>query len=38
LDSIEKQVYRRGSLSVKQRKALNKMYDQFTKKLKQKGK
>ena len=34
LDSIEKQVYRRGSLSVKQRKALNKMYDQFTQRLK----
>jgi hypothetical protein len=33
LDSIEKQVYRRGSLSVKQRKVLNKMYDQFTKKI-----
>jgi hypothetical protein len=34
LDSIEKQVYSRGSLSVKQRKALNKMYLQFEKKLK----
>ena len=34
LESIEKQVYRRGSLSVKQRKALNKMYLQFEKKLK----
>jgi len=34
LDSIEKQVYDRGSLSVKQRKALNKMYLQFEKKLK----
>ena len=34
LDSIEKQVHRRGSLSVKQRKALNKMYDQFTQRLK----
>ena len=29
LESIEKQVYMRGSLSVKQRKALNKMYKQF---------
>ncbi len=34
LDSIERQVYSRGSLSVKQRKALNKMYDQFTQRLK----
>ena len=34
LESIEKQVYDRGSLSVKQRKALNKMYLQFEKKLK----
>ena len=34
LESIEKQVYSRGSLSVKQRKALNKMYDQFTQRLK----
>jgi len=34
LDSIEKQVYSRGSLSIKQRKALNKMYLQFEKKLK----
>ena len=34
LDSIEKQVYSRGSLSIKQRKALNKMYIQFEKKLK----
>ena len=34
LESIEKQVYRRGSLSVKQRKALNKMYLQFEKKMK----
>jgi len=34
LESIEKQVYSRGSLSVKQRKALNKMYLQFEKKLK----
>ena len=33
LDSIEKQVYSRGSLSSKQRKALNKMNTQFTKKL-----
>ena len=33
LESIEKQVYSRGSLSIKQRKALNKMYIQFTKKL-----
>ena len=33
LESIEKQVYRRGSLSVKQRKALNKMFLQFEKKL-----
>ena len=33
LESIEKQVYSRGSLSIKQRKALNKMYTQFTKKL-----
>ena len=34
LESIEKQVYSRGSLSVKQRKALNKMYLQFEKKVK----
>ena len=34
LESIEKQVYSRGSLSSKQRKALNKMYLQFEKKLK----
>ena len=34
LESIEKQVYSRGSLSIKQRKALNGMYTQFTKKLK----
>jgi len=34
LESIEKQVYSRGSLSVKQRKVLNKMYLQFEKKLK----
>ena len=34
LDSIERQVYSRGKLSIKQRKALNKMYIQFTKKLK----
>ena len=33
LESIEKQVYSRGSLSVKQRKALNKMYTQFTKRI-----
>ena len=33
LESIEKQVYSRGSLSIKQRKALNKMYTQFTKKI-----
>ena len=34
LDSIERQVYSRGKLSIKQRKALNKMYLQFEKKLK----
>ena len=34
LESIEKQVYSRGSLSSKQRKALNKMYLQFEKKMK----
>ena len=34
LESIERQVYSRGSLSIKQRKALNKMYKQFEKKLK----
>ena len=34
LESVEKQVYSRGSLSVRQRKVLNKMYTQFTKKLK----
>jgi len=33
LESIEKQVYSRGRLSIKQRKALNKMYTQFTKKI-----
>mgnify|MGYP000085391402 CR=1 FL=1 len=33
LESIERQVYSRGSLSIKQRKALNKMYLQFEKKL-----
>jgi len=33
LDSIEKQVYSRGSLSIKQRKALNKMYTQFIKRI-----
>ena len=32
-ESIEKQIYSRGSLSIKQRKALNKMYTQFTKKI-----
>ena len=36
LESIERQVYSRGSLSIKQRKALNKMYIQFTKKLEKK--
>ena len=34
LESIEKQVYSRGKLSSKQRKALNKMFLQFEKKLK----
>ena len=34
LDSIERQVYSRGKLSIKQRKALNKMFTQFEKKLK----
>ena len=33
LESIEKQVYSRGSLSIKQRKALNGMHTQFTKKI-----
>ena len=33
LESIERQVHSRGSLSIKQRKALNKMYTQFTKKI-----
>ena len=33
LESIEKQVHSRGSLSIKQRKALNKMYKQFTTRL-----
>ena len=33
LESIEKQVHSRGSLSKKQRKALNGMYTQFTKKI-----
>ena len=33
LESIEKQVYSRGSLSIKQRKALNGMYTQFIKKI-----
>jgi len=34
LDSIEKQVYSRGSLSIKQRQVLNKMHQQFTKRIK----
>ena len=34
LESIEGQVYSRGKLSIKQRKALNKMFKQFEKKLK----
>ena len=38
LESIEKQVYSRGKLSIKQRKALNKMYTQFTKKIEKKEK
>ena len=33
LDSIKKQVFSRGNLRIKQRKALNKMYTQFTKKI-----
>jgi hypothetical protein len=33
LESIEKQVHSRGSLSINQRKALNKMYTQFTKRI-----
>ena len=33
LNSIERQVYSRGKLSPKQRKAQNKMYTQFTKKI-----
>ena len=33
LESIEKQVYTRGSLSVKQRQVLNKMHKQFTKRI-----
>ncbi len=33
LESIEKQVYSRSKLSVKQRKALNKMYLQFEKRI-----
>jgi hypothetical protein len=33
LDSIEKQVHSRGSLSIKQRKALNKMYIKFEKRI-----
>jgi hypothetical protein len=34
LESIERQVHSRGSLSIKQRRALNKMFKQFEKKLK----
>ena len=34
LESIERQVYSRGKLSIKQRRALNKMFKQFEKKLK----
>ncbi len=34
LDSIEKQVYSRGSLTVKQRQVLNKMHQQFKKRIK----
>ena len=33
LESVEKQVYSRGSLSIKQRKVLNKMYKQFEKRI-----
>ena len=33
LESIERQVYTRGSLSVKQRQVLNKMHKQFTKRI-----
>jgi hypothetical protein len=33
LKSIEKQVHKRGNLTIKQRKALNKMYKQFTKRI-----
>ena len=33
LESIEKQVYSRGSLSIKQRKVLNEMHKQFIKKI-----
>ena len=33
LESIEKQVNSRGSLSINQRKVLNKMYTQFTKRI-----
>ncbi len=33
LESIEKQVYSRGKLSIKQRKALNGMHGQFTRKI-----
>ncbi len=34
LDSVEKQVKNRGTLSIKQRQALNKMYKRFKKRLK----
>ena len=33
LESIEKQVHKRGSLTIKQRKALNGMYNQFKKRV-----
>ena len=33
LESVEKQVYSRGSLSIKQRKALNGMFKQFEKRI-----
>ena len=33
LDSVQNQVHKRGSLSMKQRKALNKMHIQFTKRI-----
>ena len=36
LDSIEKQVYSRGSLTVKQRQVLNKMHQQFIKRISKK--